>query len=48
METVGRIASGVASRLVEEGGDVHLKKGRPLVICAREIAGGDLISICAI
>ena len=36
MGTVGRIASGVALDLVERTADVHLKEGRPLVICPRE------------
>ncbi|MDA0716858.1 MAG: UbiX family flavin prenyltransferase [Cyanobacteria bacterium] len=36
MGTVGRIASGVAIDLVERAADVHLKEGRPLVICPRE------------
>ncbi len=36
MGTVGRIASGVALDLVERVADVHLKEGRPLVICPRE------------
>jgi 4-hydroxy-3-polyprenylbenzoate decarboxylase len=36
MGTVGRIASGVALDLVERAADVHLKEGRPLVICPRE------------
>lgn len=37
MGTVGRIASGVALDLVERCADVHLKEGRPLVICPREM-----------
>ena len=36
MGTVGRIATGVALDLVERAADVHLKEGRPLVICPRE------------
>lgn len=36
MGTVGRIAAGVATDLVERCADVHLKEGRPLVICPRE------------
>ena len=36
MGTVGRIASGVATDLTERAADVHLKEGRPLVICPRE------------
>ncbi len=36
MGTVGRIASGVALDLVERAADVHLKEGRPLIICPRE------------
>ena len=36
MGTVGRIASGVATDLMERCADVHLKEGRPLVICPRE------------
>ena len=36
MGTVGRIAAGVATDLVERAADVHLKEGRPLVICPRE------------
>jgi len=36
MGTVGRIASGVALDLLERAADVHLKEGRPLVICPRE------------
>ena len=34
--SVGRIAGGVATDLVERAADVHLKEGRPLVICPRE------------
>ena len=37
MGTVGRIAAGVALDLVERAADVHLKEGRPLVICPREM-----------
>ncbi|APD47281.1 UbiX family flavin prenyltransferase [Synechococcus sp. CS-602] len=37
MGTVGRIASGVATDLVERVADVHLKEGRPLVIAPREM-----------
>ena len=36
MGSVGRIAGGVATDLVERAADVHLKEGRPLVICPRE------------
>ena len=36
MGTVGRIASGVATDLLERAADVHLKEGWPLVICPRE------------
>ena len=36
MGAVGRIASGVATDLLERSADVHLKEGRPLVICPRE------------
>ena len=36
MGTVGRIATGVATDLLERCADVHLKEGRPLVICPRE------------
>jgi flavin prenyltransferase len=36
MGCVGRIASGVATDLLERVADVHLKEGRPLVICPRE------------
>lgn len=36
MGSVGRIASGVALDLLERAADVHLKEGRPLVICPRE------------
>ena len=36
MGSVGRIAAGVATDLVERVADVHLKEGRPLVICPRE------------
>ena len=36
MGAVGRIASGVATDLLERAADVHLKEGRPLVICPRE------------
>lgn len=37
MGTVGRIAAGVATDLVERCADVHLKEGRPLVIAPREM-----------
>lgn len=37
MGTVGRIAGGVATDLVERVADVHLKEGRPLVIAPREM-----------
>lgn len=37
MGAVGRIASGVATDLLERAADVHLKEGRPLVICPREM-----------
>ena len=36
MGSVGRIAAGVATDLLERCADVHLKEGRPLVICPRE------------
>lgn len=36
MGAVGRIASGVATDLLERAADVHLKEARPLVICPRE------------
>jgi 4-hydroxy-3-polyprenylbenzoate decarboxylase len=36
MGCVGRIASGVATDLLERAADVHLKESRPLVICPRE------------
>jgi 4-hydroxy-3-polyprenylbenzoate decarboxylase len=36
MGAVGRIAAGVATDLLERTADVHLKEGRPLVICPRE------------
>lgn len=37
MGAVGRIAAGVATDLLERTADVHLKEGRPLVICPREL-----------
>lgn len=37
MGTVGRIASGVATDLIERCADVHLKERRPLVIAPREM-----------
>lgn len=37
MGTVGRIAAGVATDLVERCADVHLKEGRPLVLAPREM-----------
>ena len=37
MGTVGRIAAGVASDLLERCADVHLKEGRPLVLAPREM-----------
>jgi len=37
MGSVGRIASGIATDLVERCADVHLKEGRPLVIAPREM-----------
>ncbi len=36
MGTVGRINAGIAMDLMERCADVHLKEGRPLVICPRE------------
>ena len=36
MGCIGRIASGVATDLLERAADVHLKEARPLVICPRE------------
>ena len=37
MGAVDRIAAGVATDLLERAADVHLKEGRPLVICPREL-----------
>ncbi len=37
MGAVGRIAAGVATDLLERAADVHLKEGRPLVVCPREL-----------
>ncbi len=36
MGTVGRIANGIASTLIERAADVTLKEGRPLVVVPRE------------
>tara|TARA_B100000700_G_C14826082_1_gene752332 strand:+ start:181 stop:786 length:606 start_codon:yes stop_codon:yes gene_type:complete len=36
MGTVGRIASGISSNLIERAADVHIKENRPLIICPRE------------
>lgn len=36
MGAVGRIATGIATDLLERAADVHLKESRPLVICPRE------------
>ena len=37
MGTVGRVAAGVATDLIERCADVHLKEARPLVIAPREM-----------
>jgi len=37
MGSVGRIAAGVATDLLERVADVHLKEGRPLVLAPREM-----------
>lgn len=37
MGSVGRIAAGIATDLVERCADVHLKEGRPLVLAPREM-----------
>jgi 4-hydroxy-3-polyprenylbenzoate decarboxylase len=37
MGTVGRVAAGIATDLIERCADVHLKEARPLVIAPREM-----------
>lgn len=37
MGTVGRVAAGIATDLIERCADVQLKEARPLVICPREM-----------
>ena len=36
MGTIGRIANGISSNLIERSADVHIKENRPLIVCPRE------------